>query len=121
MIARVLARRELDRPHVVAGGFNDPPDAPTMAPLADASTGLVDGLSDAVESAPYLLPEEDPPESTVWTYRHREHGETTFRLFDHIWLDPQAAERKQSAGILRRTKKTKDGTDDDPAWVDLDV
>ena len=95
---------DLDRPHVVAGDFNDPPEAPTTAPLADASSGLVDGLSNAVESAPYLLPEEDPPESTLCTYRQRATGHTTVRLFDHIWVDPETAERKQSAGILRRTK-----------------
>ena len=65
---------------------------------------LVDGLSNGVESAPYLLPEEDPPESTLWTYRQRAKGHTTVRLFDHIWVDPETAERKQSAGILRRTK-----------------
>lgn len=39
---------------------------------------LVDGLSNAVESAPYLLPEEDPPESTLCTYRQRARGTRRF-------------------------------------------
>ncbi len=121
MIARILKRRALDRPHLVAGDFNDPPDAPTMAPLRNAPTGLLDALTAAVEEPPYTLKEEDPPPGPVWTYRHREDGQTTYRLFDHLWLNTNAADKQRGAGILRRTKKTKDGTDHDPAWVELDL
>lgn len=122
MIARILARRQLKHPHVVAGDFNDPPDAPTMAPLAAAATGLTDGLADAVEDKPYALHEEDPPPATgIWSYRHREDGQTTYRLFDHIWLSPAAAAAKTGAGIGRRLQKGKDGSDHDPVWVDLEL
>lgn len=120
MIARILARRSRDRPFLVAGDLNDPPDAPSMRPLREAA-GLLDGLQDAVEDPPYRLVEEDPPLSPVWSHRHREGGHTTFALFDHLWLSAGADAANAAAGIARRSRKGGDDSDHDPVWVDLDL
>ncbi|MDX8153401.1 endonuclease/exonuclease/phosphatase family protein [Patulibacter brassicae] len=121
MIARILQRRRLDRPHLVAGDMNDAPDSEPLRPLRDAPTGLVDGLADPVEEPPYRLAEDDPPQSVRWTHRYRTGGSTSYELFDQLWLDPRAAERQTGSGIGRRRRKTTDGSDHDPAWVDLDL
>jgi hypothetical protein len=63
-----------------------------------------------------------PPASPRWTHRFRdsEAKRTEFELFDQIWLGPALAPKLAGAFIDRRTKKTKDGSDHDPAWVVLD-
>jgi endonuclease/exonuclease/phosphatase family metal-dependent hydrolase len=121
MIARILARRQLDRPHIVCGDMNDSPDSEPLRFLRDAPTGLHDGLRAPIETPPYTLPEEDAPTSARWTHRYREDKTTSYELFDQIWLDPQALALQTGSGIQRRTKKTKDGTDHDAAWVDLNI
>ena len=42
-------------------------------------------------------------------------------LFDQIWLSPALKNSLQGAFIDRRTKHGGDGSDHDPAWIELDV
>jgi exonuclease III len=44
-----------------------------------------------------------------------------YRLFDHIWLSQALAERFANPMIDRRTKHGGDGSDHDPAGIDLDL
>ncbi|HKG38390.1 MAG TPA: hypothetical protein VKB25_05320 [Conexibacter sp.] len=43
------------------------------------------------------------------------------RWTHQIWVDTRAQALMTQAGIARRARKTKDGTDHDAAWVDLDI
>lgn len=121
MIARILERRQLGRPHIVAGDMNDSPEAHTMRPLRDAPSGLIDALTNVTEDPPYALPEEDPPPNVRWTHRYREHGLTSYELFDHLWLDAAHENLLEDSGIQRRRFKAADGSDHDPAWIDLSL
>ena len=42
-------------------------------------------------------------------------------LFDQIWLSPALAVRQTAAWINRRANLTGEGSDHDPAWVEVDV
>ena len=42
-----------------------------------------------------------------------------YELFDQVWLSPALAGKQAGAFIDRRTRKTGDGSDHDPAWVVL--
>lgn len=121
MIARILERRSLNHPYLVCGDMNDGPDTKPLTALRSRPLGMSNGLAQANEHPPYTLEEEQPPKNVLWTHRYRADGKTTYELFDHIWLDPKAADLLHGAGIQRRTKKTKDGTDHDAPWVDLDL
>jgi hypothetical protein len=76
----------------------------------------------APAAAQITRPFEDSPAppSPRWTHRFRDSTakRTDFELFDQIWLG--LASTLSGAFIDRRTKKTKDGSDHDPAWVVLD-
>jgi endonuclease/exonuclease/phosphatase family metal-dependent hydrolase len=121
MIARILERRALEVPHLLCGDMNDSPDSDPLRFLRQAPTGLHDALTAPIESPPYALPEEVPPANVRWTHRYRADDTTTYELFDQIWVDTRAQMLMTQAGIARRARKTKDGTDHDAAWVDLDI
>lgn len=65
----------------------------------------------------------DPPApATPWTHRFKEpNTPADYQLFDHVWLSASVAHRQVGAGINRRTLRDGDGSDHDPAWVDLDL
>lgn len=122
MAARIIAKRTTRRTaFLVLGDLNDEPGAACLAPLTEsAELGLTDALADVVESRPFS---DDPaPPSARWTHRFRDSAarKTEFQLFDQIWIGPALKSKLAGAHIDRRTKKTKDGSDHDPAWVVLD-
>ena len=120
MAARIIEKRTSPRTaFLVLGDLNDAPDAATLAPLTQ-SNGFTDGLADVRESRPFA---DDPePPGARWTHRFRDSAAKTthFELFDQIWIGPALKDQLVGADIDRRTKKTKDGSDHDPAWVTLD-
>lgn len=105
---------------IVTGDLNDPPDSAFLAPLvADASLPLVNALAAPVETR---APKADspPPTSTAWTHRFKESGQPAhYALFDHIWLSQSLGAKQSGAWIDRRTKHSGDGSDHDPAWIQL--
>ena len=120
-LARIVsARMRPNSTFVVVGDMNDAPDADPLAPLF-SKLPLVDGLEDAVEDRP--APEDDPPApDRPWTHRFKQARKPAhYQLFDHVWLSDRAAQRKVAAGINRRTRLGGDGSDHDPAWVELDL
>ena len=82
---------------------------------------LVSGLAGAIGDRP--APADEPPAPAApWTHRFKPSRQPArYDLFDHIWLSPALDTRLTGAGISRRTRLTGDGSDHDPAWVDLDL
>jgi endonuclease/exonuclease/phosphatase family metal-dependent hydrolase len=115
----VAARQRPSSAYVVTGDMNDPPGSPHLAHLPTA--GFVDGLAGAVPDRP--APHDAPPApAEPWTHRFKASGlPARYELFDHVWVSPALAGKVRSAGIGRRTKLGGDGSDHDPAWVDLQL
>jgi endonuclease/exonuclease/phosphatase family metal-dependent hydrolase len=80
---------------------------------------LVDGLAEATEDRP--APADDPPApSRPWTHRFKESGVPAhYELLDHVWISAGLSAKQTGAGIGRRRRLTRDGSDHDPAWVEL--
>jgi len=127
-ISRILSRMErANSRFVLAGDMNDPPDSEFLAPmLAVDNQPLVNSLEDPEETrdAKAETPGQGPgPLSKAWTHRFNPPGPEfpRYELFDHIWVSQSLAERFSNATIDRRTKHEGDGSDHDPAWIDLDI
>ena len=126
--ARIISKRErAGSKFVLLGDMNDPPDSEFLAPmLAVDGDPLTNALANAVETrAPKPeTPGQGPgPASPQWTHRFNPSGPEPprYELFDQVWLSAGLAPRLQGATIDRRTKHGGDGSDHDPAWVELDI
>lgn len=126
--ARIIARMErTDARFILLGDMNDPPESPFLAPMLTVEgNALTNGLEAAVETRPPKpeTPGQGPgPQSPQWTHRFNPSGPEPprYELFDQIWLSPALAPRLEGAKIDRRTKHGGDGSDHDPAWVELDL
>lgn len=121
MAAAIIAKRTSRRtPFLILGDLNDSPDAQTLAPLTQAADlSLTDALANVQETRPFV--DSPPPPSPRWTHRFRDSKAqiTRFELFDQIWVGPALKNKVTEAQIDRRTKKTKDGSDHDPAWITI--
>lgn len=114
------ARMRPDSAFVVAGDMNDPPASEALAPML-TGIPLTNALSQAIADRP--APKDTPPAPDApWTHRFKPTGQPAqYELFDQLWLSPSLAKQLLSAGIGRRTRLTGDGSDHDPAWVDLRI
>jgi endonuclease/exonuclease/phosphatase family metal-dependent hydrolase len=127
-VARIISRME--RPNsrfVLTGDMNDPPDSEFLAPMLIADNQpLINTLLNPAETRP-PKPETPGqgagPQSPAWTHRFNPPGPEPprYELFDHIWVSQALDGRFANPTIDRRTKHGGDGSDHDPAWVDLDV
>lgn len=121
MVARIIDDEMKATDHfVVLGDMNDPVDSPYLKPLTHNSRlKLVNGLRQPTETR--TTPKNSsPPTSAAWTHRYKEAGKPAeYALFDQIWLSPALAKKQTGAFIDRRTKLAGDGSDHDPAWVEL--
>jgi endonuclease/exonuclease/phosphatase family metal-dependent hydrolase len=124
-VARIVAQRmNKNSRYMIVGDMNDGPDA---APLSDMLTVegniLVNGLRNALETRPAKAESSGfDPVSPVWTHRFKKSGQPPeHKLFDQIWLSPGLAQNLTGAFIDRRTKHGGDGSDHDPAWVELEI
>ncbi len=120
--ARIIqARTRPNSAYLLLGDMNDTPDAPTLAPFTTAAElGLVNALAAPREtnSAP---PDPAQPAVPAWTHRFKESGQPArYELFDQIWLSPALNARLRGAWIKRRKTLGGDGSDHDPAWVELE-
>jgi endonuclease/exonuclease/phosphatase family metal-dependent hydrolase len=127
-ISRILSW--IERPtsrFVLTGDMNDPPDSIFLAPMLTVNNQpLVNSLENPEETRPAKpeTPGQGPgPQSRAWTHRFNPPGPTfpRYELLDHIWVSQSLAERFSNPRIDRRTKHNGDGSDHDPAWIDLDV
>lgn len=128
MISRIITRME--RPNgrfILAGDMNDPPDSEFLAPMLSADNRpLINSLENPSETRPAKAetPGHGPgPQSRAWTHRFNPAGQAPprYELFDHIWVSSSLVGRFFNPTIDRRTKHTGDGSDHDPAWIDLDL
>ena len=126
MISQIISRME--RPNsrfVLTGDMNDAPDSEFLAPMLMADNKpLINTLENPTETRP---PKKETtgqgagPQHSAWTHRYNPSGPPLpeYRLFDHIWVSRGLAERFENPTIDRRTKHGGDGSDHDPAWIDL--
>ena len=103
--------------------MNDPPDSDPLRPMVQSGLGLVNALADPDETRDAKAESMGPgPQTKSWTYRHKPTGEPPeFSLYDQIWLSPALATSLQKATIDRRERHGGDGSDHDPAWVELEL
>jgi len=110
--------------YLVVGDMNDPPEAdPVDALHTIDNQEMVDALTNPTEVGE-MKPETNPadePTTTAWTHRFKKSGVTSHHLFDHIWASPALSSRLEGSFIARRHNLTGDGSDHDPAWVELDL
>lgn len=122
-IHRIVGERQRpDSRYVITGNMNDPPDAPTLAAmLTSEGNKLINGLANPVETRPAKTETFGPgPSNPAWTHRFKRSGQPAeYHLFDQIWLSPRLALATNGAFIDRRTKHGGDGSDHDPAWIEL--
>ena len=120
----VASRMRPDSRYLIVGDMNDGPDAaPLTAMMTIEGNNLVNALANPTETRP-AKPEKDgnDPATPAWTHRFKPSGQPPeHKLFDQIWLSPKLAAGMGQAFIDRRTKHGGDGSDHDPAWVELDV
>jgi endonuclease/exonuclease/phosphatase family metal-dependent hydrolase len=127
-ISRIISRAE--RPNsrfVLAGDMNDPPDSQFLSPMLTADNQpLVNTLENPVETRP---PKAEPPgqgpgpQTRAWTHRFNPPGPDLpeYQLFDQIWVSQTLAGRFANPTIDRRANHGGDGSDHDPAWIELDL
>jgi len=127
-ISRILSRMERSNSRfVLVGDMNDPPDSEFLAPMLMVDNQpLVNALERPSETRPAKAetPGQGPgPQSKAWTHRFNPPGQEfpRYELFDHIWVSPLLAGRFSNPTIDRRTKHAGDGSDHDPAWIDIDL
>ncbi|MGV6817210.1 MAG: endonuclease/exonuclease/phosphatase family protein [Thiotrichales bacterium] len=126
MIAKIIGKMERpDSRFVLLGDMNDPVDSPELVAFREIEgRALVNALANAEESRP-AKPETPGqgagPLSPVWTHRFNPPGpaEPQYELYDQIWLSDALKDRFSNPGIDRRTRHGGDGSDHDPAWVEL--
>jgi endonuclease/exonuclease/phosphatase family metal-dependent hydrolase len=126
-ISRILSRME--RPNsrfVLVGDMNDSPDSEFLAPMLTVDNQPLVNALESPETRPVKAetPGQGPgPQSKAWTHRFNPSGPEfpRYELFDHVWVSPSLAGRFSNPTIDRRTKHTGDGSDHDPAWIDIDL
>ena len=124
-ISRIVGRRmRRNARYIVTGDMNDGPDAATLEPMLTIDgLALINALADPRETRPPKEERTGPgPQSTAWTYRFKPSGRPPqFQLLDQVWLSSALGDRLISATIDRRRTHGGDGSDHDPAWIELDL
>jgi endonuclease/exonuclease/phosphatase family metal-dependent hydrolase len=127
-ISKIISHME--RPNskfVLTGDMNDTPDSQYLLPMLTADNQqLINALQHPAETRPPKAESSGQgpgPQTTAWTHRFNPPGPAfpEYTLFDQIWVSPALAGRFANPTIDRRTKHGGDGSDHDPAWIDLDL
>ncbi|MGA9535090.1 MAG: endonuclease/exonuclease/phosphatase family protein [Desulfobacterales bacterium] len=118
----VLKRTRPNSRFAILGDMNDAPDSSYLAPLtSSAGLDLTNALTDPKETRP-TKESKYPAPGPAWTHRYKpKGGDMQYELYDQIWLSPSLAKRQTGAWIHRRKNLTGDGSDHDPAWVELSL
>ncbi len=107
---------------IILGDMNDPPDSPYLVPfVTDAELNLTNALANAQETKAPKVPSNIPaPPNTNWTHRYKPSGKPAeYELYDQIWVSNALSTRVTGAWIQRRKNLTGEGSDHDPAWIEL--
>ncbi len=133
-ISRIISRME--RPNsrfVLLGDMNDPPDSEFLEPMLTVDgRPLINALVDAQETRPAKAEtagQGPGPPNSLWTHRFNPPGPPfpEYRLLDQIWISQALSDRLEAvpeerrAHIDRRRNHGGDGSDHDPAWIELDL
>jgi endonuclease/exonuclease/phosphatase family metal-dependent hydrolase len=122
-IAAILRRLRLKKRIVVCGDMNGDPTAATLGALT--TTGLAEHVQHAntipgPNRAGTLIADRFADQHpNMWTHRYRANRVTSYGLYDQIWTSPDLT--VTAAHVMRRTQITGDGSDHDPACIDLDL
>lgn len=125
-IARVITRMERrNSAFVLVGDMNDPPDSEFLAPMLTVDGDpLFNALENPAETRASKAETQGPgPQTKAWTHRFNPSGPPPpeHHLFDQIWVSKKLSGRLGNAFIDRRRNHGGDGSDHDPAWVELDL
>ncbi len=127
-VSRIIASQERpDSRFVLAGDMNDAPTSEFLQPMLEVEgRPLLNALANASETRPGKAetPGQGPgPATPVWTHRFNPRGPEPprYELLDQIWVSDALAPRVGGAQIDRRTKHGGDGSDHDPAWIEIDI
>lgn len=120
----VSSRMRPNSKFIITGDMNDPPTAAPLQPMLTIDgNNLFNALQNPQETRP-AKPESggNDPQTTAWTHRFKKSGQPPdHKLFDQIWLSQRLASTFKGSFIERRTKHGGNGSDHDPAWVELDI
>ena len=125
VVQQIVAQRMApDARFIITGDMNDTPEAqPLQAMLTISGNALFNGLENPTEIG--AMKDEQPgnePASTAWTLRFRPSGQPPeHHLVDQIWLSPALQPAFSGGFIKRRYLLSGEGSDHDPAWVELDL
>jgi endonuclease/exonuclease/phosphatase family metal-dependent hydrolase len=109
------------QPYILVGDMNDTPDSEPLAAFRDPRVGMINALASPEETRP-AKKDNPPPATKAWTHRFKESGQPArYELFDHIWISPVLGPALKKAMIDRRTKHEGNGSDHDPAWIELEL
>ncbi len=127
-ISKIISRME--RPNskfVLTGDMNDPPDSQFLLPMLTVDNQqLINTLVNPAETRPprpEVAGQGPGPQTTAWTHRYNPPGPDLpeYSLFDQIWVCQALAGQFGNPTIDRRTRQGGDGSDHDPAWIELDL
>jgi endonuclease/exonuclease/phosphatase family metal-dependent hydrolase len=108
---------------IILGDMNDPPDSPCLTAISqDGDLKLVDAMKDPKETRPYRDKKKQPT-TTAWTNRYIPGTgmDPEYTLFDQIWVSPPIADVITGSWVHRREHAGGDGSDHDPAWIELNM
>jgi endonuclease/exonuclease/phosphatase family metal-dependent hydrolase len=112
---------KMERPNssfVLVGDMNDPPDSEFLEPMLTIDNQpIINALENPVETRP------PKPETTAWTHRFNPPGPPfpEYQLYDQIWVSQALSDKLGTAHIDRRRNHGGDGSDHDPAWVEINI
>lgn len=110
--------------YIITGDMNDGPDnTPLSKMLSIEGNTLINALANPKETRPAKAESGGHDSiSPSWTHRYKKSGQPPeHKLFDQIWLSPSLGKKMGQAFIERRTKHGGNGSDHDPAWVELKI
>ena len=109
------------QPYILVGDMNDTPESEPLAAFRDPRIGMINALANPDETRP-AKKDNPPPVSKAWTHRFKESGQPArYNLIDQIWISPVLGPTLKKAMIDRRNKHEGNGSDHDPAWIELEL
>lgn len=126
MVSEIVSKRQrTDGKFIIVGDMNDGPmDNPLKPMLKVDDQKLFNALIAPIENIDYTNESSvnDLPDNTEWTHRYKKSGQSPeFKLFDQIWLSQALSDNFVGSYINRRTLRSGDGSDHDPAYVELSL
>lgn len=121
MVSKIIA--EQTRPgsnYILTGDMNDTPDSVYLDAFQNNS-GLINAFQNATEVG-VMNNTKYKPSTHLWTHRYNAApGVFQYHLYDQIWISPSLADNLAGSFIKRRKSVTGDGSDHDPAWIELNL